>query len=241
MTMETMGMAKGQLVCRRVGSIFVGIVLMLTGAIGLLVPVVPGIFLLAAGAYFLSPGYYSQIHRKLKQCGERFARLSGQRSFSDKTSINAAADDPPSAQRQPGQHPRPRCEPTEDSHDSETVVPKILIFDVDPRDLAWHSEPFEALRYEVHKCASIDAAMRCIEREEFDYALVDQVSPAFEGLRIIRHLMRYNLLTPFVVTSRSVDPRCQQEALALGAAGYLLKPVSREDLNRIVQNCPTVR
>ena len=79
--------------------------------------------------------------------------------------------------------------------------------------------------------------MRCIEREELDFALVDQVSPAFEGLRIIRHLVRYNLRSPFVVVTRSSDARCRQEALALGAKDYLEMPVSRADLNRIIGIC----
>jgi hypothetical protein len=39
--------------------------------------------------------------------------------------------------------------------------------------------------FEVHKCMSIESAMRCIEREEFDIAVVDQGSPAFEGRRVI--------------------------------------------------------
>ena len=62
---------------------------------------------------------------------------------------------------------------------------KVLIFDQDVETLARHAEPFEAQGFEVHKCMSIEMAMRCIEREEFDIAVVDQGSPAFEGRRVI--------------------------------------------------------
>src|SRR6266436_4407591 len=113
---------------------------------------------------------------------------------------------------------------------------KVLIFDEDIEDLARHAEPFEAHGCEVHKCMSVETAMRCIEREEFNFALVDQGSPAFEGLRIIRHLVRYNLRTPFVVVARRKDLLCYQQALALGAIDYLEKPVPSAEMDRIIHN-----
>ena len=113
---------------------------------------------------------------------------------------------------------------------------KVLIFDEDLEDLARQAEPFEAHGFEVYKCTSIETAMRCVEREEFDFAFVDQVSPAFEGLRVIRHLVRYNLHTPFVVVARSKDELCYQQALALGALDYLEKPVPDAETNWIIDN-----
>ena len=113
---------------------------------------------------------------------------------------------------------------------------KILIFDVDIDDLARHAEPFEAHGFEVHKCMSVETAMRCVEREELDFALLDQGSPTFEGLRVIRHLVRYNARTPFVVMTRCKDILCRQEAFALGAVDYLEKPVPIEEMNWIIRN-----
>jgi len=113
---------------------------------------------------------------------------------------------------------------------------KVLIFDEDDEDLARHAEPFEAHGCEVHKCMSVESAMRCIEREEFDFAVVDQGSSAFEGLRVIRHLVRYNLPTPFVVVARCKDGMCYQQALTLGATDYLEKPVSSAEMNWIIKN-----
>jgi len=113
---------------------------------------------------------------------------------------------------------------------------KVLIFDEDIEDLTRHAEPFEAHGCEVHKCMSVESAMRCIEREEFDFAVVDQGSSAFEGLRVIRHLVRYNLPTPFVVVARCKDGMCYQQALTLGATDYLEKPVSSAEMNWIIKN-----
>jgi DNA-binding response OmpR family regulator len=115
-------------------------------------------------------------------------------------------------------------------------TPKVLIFDVDIEDLARHAKPFEAHGFEVHKCMSVETAMRCVEREELDFAVLDQGSSSFEGLRIIRHLVRYNIRTPFVVVTRCRDILCRQEALALGAVDYLEKPVPTEEMNWIIRN-----
>ena len=112
---------------------------------------------------------------------------------------------------------------------------KVLIFDEDIETIVRHAEPFEAQGFEVHKCMSIESAMRCIEREEFDIAVVDQGSTAFEGRRVIRHLVRYNSPVPLIVTARSLDDQCCQQALELGATEYLEKPVSTAKVNGIIQ------
>lgn len=112
---------------------------------------------------------------------------------------------------------------------------KVLIFDQDIETFARHAEPFEAQGFEVHKCMSIESAMRCIEREEFDIAVVDQGSPSFEGRRVIRHLVRYNSHVPFIALAWSRDDQCCQQAFELGATEYLEKPVSTAKVNMIIQ------
>ena len=112
---------------------------------------------------------------------------------------------------------------------------KVLIFDKDAEDLVQHAKPFEVRGFDVCKCLSIETAMRCVEREDFDFAVVDQGSKAFEGLRVIKHLLRYNLTTPFVVLSESKDALSYEQALALGAVDYLEKPVSNTEMNSIIQ------
>ena len=114
-------------------------------------------------------------------------------------------------------------------------IRNVLIFDEDIEDLARHAEPFEAHGFEVHKCMSVEAAMRSIEREEFEFAVVDQGSSAFEGCRVIRHLARYNSRTPFVIVARRKEMVCCQQALTLGATDYLEKPVPRAEMDRIIK------
>jgi two-component system response regulator RegA len=123
-----------------------------------------------------------------------------------------------------------------DEAESLCSIRKVLIFEEDIEDLGRHAEAFEERGFEVHRCASVETAMRCVEREEFEFALVDQGSPAFEGLRVIRHLVRYNTHTPFVVVTRCKDMLCHQQVLTRGAMDYLEKPVPRAELDRII-NC----
>jgi DNA-binding NtrC family response regulator len=131
-----------------------------------------------------------------------------------------------------------RQEPQQNIENAETLcdMRKVLIFDEELEDLTQLAKPFEAQGFEVHKCMSVEAAKRCVEREEFDFALVDQGSPAFEGLRVLRHLVRYNMRTPFVVVARCKDLLCYQQALALGAIDYLEKPVPTAEMDRMIHN-----
>jgi DNA-binding NtrC family response regulator len=128
--------------------------------------------------------------------------------------------------------------PQQNVEEAETLCDtrKILIFDEDIEGLTQLAEPFEVQGFEVHKCMSVETAKRCVEREEFDFALVDQGSSAFEGLRVIRHLVRYNLCTPFIVVTRCKDLLCYQQAFALGAMDYLEKPVPTAEIDRIIHN-----
>src|SRR4029077_9845086 len=112
---------------------------------------------------------------------------------------------------------------------------KVLIVDENIEDLTRNTKPFEAHGFDVYKCTSYESAMRSVEREDFDLALVDQGSPLFEGRRVIRHLVRYNSRTPFIVLAFPNDLKCYQQALELGAVEYLEKPVSTAELNRVIQ------
>ena len=110
----------------------------------------------------------------------------------------------------------------------------MLIFDTNAEDLVRHAKPFEVRGFDVCKCLSIEAAMRCVEREDLDFAVVEQGSKGFEGLRVIKHLVRYNLHTPIVVLLDSEDALCHEHLLALSAVEYLEKPASNVEMNSII-------
>jgi DNA-binding NarL/FixJ family response regulator len=85
---------------------------------------------------------------------------------------------------------------------------------------------------DVRQTQGID---RCVQREDFDLALIDQGSSGSEGRQVIGYLIRYNLRTPFIVLARRTDAEWYKQALALGAVDYLKKPVATEEMNWIIQ------
>jgi len=113
---------------------------------------------------------------------------------------------------------------------------RVLIFDSDIGDLVRLSEAFEQHEVEVRACTSMEMALRFIEKEAFDLALVDQGSPIFEGRRVLRHLIRYNPAARFIVMAYRRDMQCYWQARALGALDYLEKPISTAELHWIIHH-----
>lgn len=116
------------------------------------------------------------------------------------------------------------------------VVPlDVLMVDENSNDLKYHAELFETLGFRVSRCASYQTAIYSIlQGRTFDLAVVDQGSAAFDGRVVVRHLRP---LTPFVVLARNYCMECYLEAMGLGAADYLEKPISLAEINHVLREC----
>jgi ActR/RegA family two-component response regulator len=221
--MQEIGITKSPKL-QRFAVVALGWVLILFGIVGLVLPVVPGAVLTAFGVLMVNPQCV-WLRRMLEKCQVRFPVLRRISPILERCNSKCENE---SKMRQ-------ETRPNVDEADTLCSSRNVLIFDEDIEDLARHAEPFEAHGFDVHKCMSVEAAMRSVEREEFDFALVDQGSSAFEGRRVIRHLIRYNAYTPFVVVARPKEMVWRQQALALRATEYLEKPVPRADMDRIIK------
>jgi CheY-like chemotaxis protein len=195
----------------RIAAVALGWTFLLGGILGMFLPVVPGGVLIAAGAFLLHRRH-AWARRATEKYRSRFPALDRVIAKMER-----------------------REQRNVDGTQALCGTRKVLIFDQDTEELSLYAQPFEAQGVEVHKCASIESAMRCVEREQFDLALVDQVSPAFEGRRILGHLVRYNWPIPFIVLARWKDMHCLRLALELGAVEYLEKPVSAARMNGIIE------
>jgi len=227
-----------------------GWILALVGIAGLFLPVLPGVLLIVAGALLVRPrrswmnlaekyrAQYPVLDRAFKQFSAWVETSKPHRERFGKFLI-AFNTLKISGWRWRLSHGKTKMREELQHSADDTEIPyatrKVLVYDDDTGDLAEAAEPFEAHGFEVHKCTTIEAAMRSVEREEFDFALVDQGSPAFEGRRIIRHLVRYDPQACFVVVTRCQDVLCSQQALALGAMDYFEKPVSRLKMESIIK------
>ena len=116
------------------------------------------------------------------------------------------------------------------------VVPlDVLMVDENSNDLKYHAELFETLGFRVSRCASYQTAIYSIlQGRTFDLAVVDQGSAAFDGRVVVRYLRP---LTPFVVLARNYCMECYLEAMGLGAADYLEKPISLAEINHVLREC----
>lgn len=70
-----------------------------------------------------------------------------------------------------------------------------------------------------------------------DLIFCDVMMPRMNGMQVLEALQANDLCRsiPFIFVSASAEPERLQEALGLGANGYLTKPFSFEQLRRILQ------
>lgn len=74
--------------------------------------------------------------------------------------------------------------------------------------------------------ATVDEAMRRLERDDFDLVLLDLFMPGMDGVDGLERLRRCAPTAPIVVISASDSPRHADAALSAGAVGYIAKSAS---------------
>jgi DNA-binding NarL/FixJ family response regulator len=89
----------------------------------------------------------------------------------------------------------------------------------------------ETGRYEIAgEAADGNAALDLIRRQRPDVALVDLRMPGLDGLDLLRRLSGEELGVSLVLLSAFMQPKIVEKALAAGAAAYLSKDASREEI-----------
>jgi DNA-binding LytR/AlgR family response regulator len=116
--------------------------------------------------------------------------------------------------------------------------------------LAVDDEPpsLDELRYLLSSCdlagpvvavPSATDALRKLQERSFDVLLLDIRMPGLDGLELARVLDRFSD-RPAVVFVTAYDGHAL-DAFDVGAAGYLLKPIDRERLERVLQRVVSER
>ncbi|MFC5405488.1 response regulator transcription factor [Cohnella soli] len=88
---------------------------------------------------------------------------------------------------------------------------------------------------ECHEAEDGLQALHRLHERLFDLALVDVRMPVMDGLRLLEAVKPAFPLTTFVLISAYDEFQYVQKALRTGAADYLLKPVSEEELSDVLQ------
>jgi DNA-binding NtrC family response regulator len=121
-------------------------------------------------------------------------------------------------------------------HPTQSSLPRgrALLVDEDAKDLKHFSTLLTCMGYSVRAFMNYQEAGRCLEHEHFDFVIVSQVSPAFETQPLVEFTLARDRCTPVVVLTRCLHMNSYLEAMQLGAADYLEKPLTNAEFERVV-------
>ena len=121
-------------------------------------------------------------------------------------------------------------------HPTQSLLPRggILLVDEDEKDLKYFTTLLKRMGYSVRAFKDYREAAGCLEHEHFDFAIVSQGSPAFETHDLVRLTLARDRYAPVVVLTRCLEINCYLEAMQLGAADYLEKPLAAAEFEHLV-------
>ena len=121
-------------------------------------------------------------------------------------------------------------------HPTESSVPRgrALLVDEDEKDLKHFTTLLGRLGYSVRAFANYREAEGCLANEHFDFVIVSQGSPAFETHHLVEFTLARDRYTPVVVLTRCLQMNCYLQAMQLGAADYVEKPLSPAEFKHLV-------
>jgi CheY-like chemotaxis protein len=126
------------------------------------------------------------------------------------------------------------------------VKATILIVDDSPEIQRYLRALLELDCYRVEVAGSGHEALQSLRHARVpDVVLLDMQMPGMNGLQTLRQLQKLQPRPRVIMCSGLDDPNQIQEALSLGAHGYLLKPIRHLYLSAAVERClhevPAVR
>jgi DNA-binding NtrC family response regulator len=121
-------------------------------------------------------------------------------------------------------------------HPTRSLLPRgrILLVDENEKDLKHFTTLSGRMGYSVRAFLNYREAEGCLEHEHFDFVIVSQGSPAFETHGLVQLTLARDRRTPVVVLTRCLEMKCYLEAMQLGAADYLEKPLAPAEFERLV-------
>ena len=118
---------------------------------------------------------------------------------------------------------------------------KALVVDERPDSLECYAGMLGAYGYQVRRCRTYCEGVRCLENETFDFVLVTQDSPKFEGSRVLKRAIEIDRSLPVVVVARCLDMGSYIEAMQMGAKDYLVEPLTAWEVGRLLPPQPCLR
>lgn len=127
-------------------------------------------------------------------------------------------------------------------HQKESTQPRCaprataLLVDEDAGDLQYYFNILEGYGYQVRVCNSYQEGVRRLADEVFEFVIVSQGTPNFEGSCVLKRATQVNRRLPVLVVARCLDMGCYLEAMQLGAVDYLVEPLTVSGVGRVIEN-----
>ena len=113
---------------------------------------------------------------------------------------------------------------------SKAEVARILVIDDEPRILNFTSRALAAEGFAVEVTEDGSEGLQRALGEEFDLVVLDLLMPGVDGTEVLRRLIEAKPRQAVIVLSALTDPSSKVRSLELGAADYVPKPFSFEEL-----------
>lgn len=116
------------------------------------------------------------------------------------------------------------------SHPKETFLGKVMVVDDDVQLLNYLESVLKNEGFQVYITSNPNDALDFIKQEAIDLAIIDIVMPEKSGFDMFNDLTEINKELPIVFLTGVGTPHVRNEALSLGAANILKKPVDVDEL-----------
>ena len=119
--------------------------------------------------------------------------------------------------------------------------PKALVVDDRPDGLEYYAAMLEGYGYQVRRCGAYGEGARCLGKDTFDFVIVNQGTPKFEGSCVLKRAVEIDRSLPVVVVARCQDMGSYIEAMQLGATDYLVEPLTAWEVGRLLPPQPCLK
>lgn len=107
---------------------------------------------------------------------------------------------------------------------------RILIVDDESLVLSVLAEVLTSAGFDVNPASNAQAALDCLAREAHDIVLCDICMPGMDGMELLREVRRTQPSTDVILMTGYGSLDGAVDAMALGAADYLMKPLKPKEI-----------
>ena len=111
----------------------------------------------------------------------------------------------------------------------------ILIVDSEESVRSIFSEKLQADGYDCTVAANSEKALETASTQDFDVIILDANIPGLSGMEALPRIITDHPNTCVLLTSSTADPQTAVEAIQLGAADYIPKPLDPDELEKRVK------